>query len=709
MARYASTIFLGAFLVFLVQPLIGKVILPWYGGGPSVWTVCMLFFQVLLLAGYLYAHWLAGRPRVFQGFVHAGVLIASLITLPILPDANWRPTPDVHPTWAILLLLLRHVGAPFLLLAATGPLLQRWFSEERPGRSPYRLYALSNLASLSALLLYPVAFEPMLRLADQANLWTTVYLAFVALCAFLSMKFALGRVVEVNAADAREVERLATFVEGGDKPPRPAHYALWLVLSAIGSVMLLATTNRMSQEIASIPLLWILPLAMYLATFIVCFDRDKWYRRWLFAPLVFVCAAAVLYVIYYPSLLGIRNQIALFLLTLVVVCMVCHGELARSRPAPRYLTAFYLTISTGGALGGVFVALVAPLLFRGYWEYHLCLVAAAVLAVFALRHSWPVRIRPQYKRPVLTGGAVLCVAVAASFTIETVDYQMRAVDSSRSFFGTLRVVEHTDEFGRPIRVLLHGSTEHGAQYLDPRLAGQPTTYYGSGSGVSVALKHFTREGQRGKAGPLRIGVVGLGAGTVGCYARRGDYMRFYEIDPGVIKMADKHFNFIADGVGVDYVLGDARVTMQRELEAGQPQRFDVLILDAFTSDAIPMHLLTREALDVYMQHLRPDGVIAFHVSNQHVDLAGVVRGLADHHRLSAIRVLSDAHPMQATYSADWVLLTRNQRFAESKPVFAAATPWREDDAQPVLWTDDHASLWSAIDFGTTRTANPTGG
>ncbi len=684
MTPFALTIPLSAFLLFLVQPVLGRYLVPRFGGGAGVWTACMLFFQVVLLGGYGYAHLLAARLAWRrQAMLHGALLLASLAFLPLAPAAAAaRPGQGGSPTLAILLLLLTQVGLPYLLLSATGPLLQTWFCAAFPDRSPYRLYALSNAGSLLALLCYPLALESSFTLHQQGVAWSAGYGLFALACGAAAWRTAKLRapaaLVEAGAAAAS---------------PRPALVCFWLLLAAAGSVTLLATTNRLCQDLAAMPLLWVLPLALYLLTFIVCFERDRWYDRRLYVPLLLLGAAAAtaLREVGYGAPLWL--QCGTCLVALLAACMVCHGELARSRPGPRHLTLFYLVLAGGGAVGGALTAVVAPAFFSDYWEYEVGLLGSCLLAFVAILRTRRADRAP-WRRWALAAGYAAFLGLVTTNGVQAVDRHRAHVDSARSFYGVLHVQRVRDAFDRPVAELLHGGITHGLQFLDPDRRRWPTSYYGRDSGIGITV-HELAAGSGPDRRRLRIGVIGLGTGTIAALAGPGDHVRFYEINPDVERVARQHFSFLADTAArVDVVLGDARLVLEDELRRGAPQGFDVLAIDAFNSDAIPVHLLTREAFRAYEQHLADDcSVLAFHVSNRYVDLEPVVRGLArpGGYRVVAIVSTGDIE-RNGTWAAHWLLVTRNERLATAPEVLVAAEPAAAEDAWVVEWNDDFASL-----------------
>ena len=969
MFRFAVTIFVSAFLLFQVQPLIGRFILPWFGGGPSIWTSCMLFFQILLLGGYLYAHLISIKLKLrTQIITHLSLLTASLLFLPIAPGDSWKPTADQAPLLQILLLLMATVGGPYFMLSSTGPLMQKWFSHASPGTSPYRLYALSNIGSLLALLSYPFVFEPLLTLRQQVTSWSIVYGVYVALAAWCalplwrSLSSAVAGSVEADFTKTNGLNfgTTKTFSPADADAVRPGWgtMLLWLGLAACSSAMLLATTNQLCIDVATVPFLWVLPLSLYLISFIICFDSPQWYDRRVFGILLVLCAPIACWLISEGADVKISKQVVLYSAILLACCMTCHGELVGSKPHPKYLTLFYVLISAGGALGGTFVAIVAPYLFHGYWEYHislvaccamtliawctqkiwlktpsgefwsclavicaniavvwhfvyrpfsvfidatdetilfgvyagllvLCLLLTGVMAqragrliiawilLFAMSSAWllgysqwkfPARMTAQLQTvlvlvailsPVLVaslswacgklnrsaaGWKYFCaglVYIAASLTCGFLFFQewntangmpdvqhqrmylfllavaalspttaaMRlwmaglqeelswrfltlgliyplmtvlagglyyfdrmedwqaisllfttaaalmmewsssgfrgpekaslgfwfwipsitlllllsnrlaeivksdnestasasTIHTSRNFYGVLRVRHEAadEEDGNFIpakKALTHGQIRHGFQFEDDYWKRQPTTYYGRESGIGLAIQNCRRQAQETDQHQLRVGVVGLGTGTIAAYGEPGEYFRFYDINPDVVKLSDSIFTYLNDTPAkTDVVIGDARIVMEREIAAGQNQQFDVLAIDAFSSDAIPVHLLTSECGDIYRQHLRPGGILAIHISNRFLDLNPVSRGMAEHLGWQAVRIENGNDDPTGVFSSTWILLTSRTNLATDPVIEEHSEPWNEED--PVLhWTDDYSGLWQILTF-----------
>jgi hypothetical protein len=699
---YAATVFLGAFLLFQVQPLFGKAVLPWFGGSPAVWTTCMLVFQVLLFAGYAYAHLttqhLSSRN---QAYVHLALLLLALVLLPIMPNPAWKPTSGDAPVFRIMLATVACVGLPYFILSSTGPLLQRWFSRTYAGESPYRLYALSNLGSLLALLSYPFAVEPALSTVAQSYLWSALFVAFAFLCAGSAV--VTWRRIEKEsgpgmaaAGDHRGSPELTRPVHDGREPgdsvraddgPRPTWnlIGLWFGLAMVPSVLLLATTNRVCLDVAVVPFLWIVPLALYLITFILCFDGQRWYWR---RPWVLAAGGSLLVVCWLfvrgstgPSLLV---QVIWYFSGLLCAGMVCHGELAALKPAPRHLTTFYLTISAGGAAGGLFVGLLAPLIFVSYFELHLGVLGFGLLCLaLLLREDRRVRL------PIagwLQGTSVVAALICSALLMSQFGrHAAGSVAVSRNFYGVLKVEQKpAAQPEDTVKQLFHGWVIHGTQFVAPEKRRIPTAYYADSTGVGQVM------GRHHAGHPRHVGVVGLGVGTLAAYGRAGDRFRFYEINPDVIAAAHNHFTFLSDSPAEKAVVeGDARLALEFE----EPQEFDILVLDAFSGDAIPVHLLTREAMAVYLKHLKTDGLLACHISNLHFDLRPVVAGLAQEYGLTSVVRFSDDNPATAAQSALWVLLARYPQ------VLARATGLEsnsESRRPPVFWTDDRSNLLEVL-------------
>ncbi|KAB2843003.1 MAG: hypothetical protein F9K47_07920 [Burkholderiales bacterium] len=664
MLRFALTIFLSAFLLFQIQPMVAKIILPWFGGASAVWSVCLLFFQVVLLLGYLYAHalteWLSPRR---QAALHLLLLGLSLFTLPVGADPAWRGQGG-DPALAVLRVLAVAVGLPYLLLSTTGPLMQAWYARAFVGAMPYRLYALSNFASMLALLSYPLLVEPMLELSTQTWVWSAGYATFVAACgatAAWAWRFASTRLTKEHLQSA--------------PVPRPAlrECLLWMGLAMVASTLLLALTRHLTQDVAPVPFLWVLPLAIYLLSFILCFEtpRSYWRPGFLGAlPLAFFGLDWIM-----SRGLPVPWMVALICATLFVICMVCHGELARRKPHPRHLTLFYLMLSLGGALGGVFVGLVAPVVFDAYFELPLGLFLGALLVTLVL---WPALRWPwTFVLLLMLLGYGLRLGYQAR---EMVQFYKVTV---RNFYGQLRVSEREPNTPQAKRILAHGRINHGWQFLAPERKSTPTSYYCRASGIGRALSNLP-EGQ-----PTKLGMLGLGTGTLAAYGRAGDEIRVYEINQQVLDLARSEFSFLSDSAArIVPVLGDGRLM----LEAEEPQNFDVLALDAFSGDSIPTHLLTLEAFAVYLKHLKPEGILAVHTSNAYLDLPPVVARAAEQFGKKAVLyAYQQGEGEEVCFTSDWVLLMSPQR-ADRLPEGMLPADLISTKAGFRPWTDSFTNL-----------------
>lgn len=747
---FGATIFLSAFLLFQVQLIIGKAILPWFGGTAAVWTTCMLVFQLLLLGGYAYAHFLSSKVSLRnQAVIHTIVLGLALLALlagallwraPILPSAAWKPRAEGSPVLEIIRLLLVAIAMPFFVLSTTGSLVQRWFAHAAPQASPYRLYALSNTGSLLGLLCYPFVIEPMLSLRAQAWTWSAAFAVFAVLCALTARRTTSTPVADATAAAPSDEP---------EKDPGKVQYAMWLALPACASAMLLAATNHICQEVAVVPFLWMLPLCIYLLSFILTFDTPKWYRRGFFHPLYFLAfIGAVSGLVRHTY--GLIHQIDLALIAMFAVCMVMHGELVRIRPRTRHLTAFYLMVASGGALGGIFVSIIAPHVFSSFLEYPVSLFLCGVLTFIVLlidRDSWLhtsssalglviifatamiplvcsrfvdgaffglLNGTPYYAVLILLGILTAAVFVrnrkeaqtsrASSPTVQIaviavlaslgilLGYQVKysrkeVVEQRRSFFGVLTVLQNDKAIA-----LRHGETMHGWQYTDANLHYLPTSYYVPDSGVGFVMRNYPRDAANPQ---LRVGLVGLGVGTLAIYGHPGDDFHFYEINQQVIDMStepDRRFTFVDHSPAkIKMTLGDGRLSLERE----SSQQFDVLVLDAFSSDSVPVHLLTREAMQIYRRHLRgPHSILAFHISNRTLDLRPVLVGLAKDSGFYMVRA-GIVHPETPT---EWILMCEDKEFLLSIPGVHETAMNINLSAEPPLWTDDYSNLLQVLKY-----------
>jgi len=679
---FACTVFLGSFLLFQIQPLIGKYLLPWFGGAPSVWLTCLMFFQLLLLGGYAYAHVVQRLAPSRQAFLHAGLLATALVAggvlvsvwgSPLLPGLSWRPEGTERPVFHILRLLLVSIGLSYFLLSSGASLLQIWFHRVQPDRSPYIFYIVSNTASLLALLSYPLLFEPLLTTRQQAWLWSGGFTVYVMLCS-------------VCAANVRKTPAIPHDSDSPN-PLRPPYskLTLWTLISFCSVLSLMAMTNRMTLDIPPVPFLWILPLSIYLLSYILGFmeKQRNWQDGYIY---LLICAFGA---VWYLSGLGleidIRTQIAVYSFILLAICIFCHNALYRTKPAPANLTGFYLCISLGGALGGLFAVLAAPFLFKGYWEYELALILTGSLALFFIYTDPDTRRTFQ---PIRHAFPVLLVLFSSLLIRDIAKETKNSVYMGRNFFGSVRVAVEINN-NIPIYSLLHGKINHGMQIDHPAFRTRPTTYFTENSGVGLALQF-----KQHQAGSMRVGVLGLGIGTLAAYGREGDVYRMYEIDADIIRLAEEapYFSYLRDSkAAIRVVEGDGRLSLERELLSGGPERFDLLVLDAFSGDSPPAHLLTLEAFDLYLKHLAEEGVIAVNISNRYLDLLPVLVQVSRHFTLNMAYIQSRGD-MKISAAAQWVLLSREDALIRYPAVSRVNSLGEQAVREIRPWTDDYSNL-----------------
>ncbi|MBN1878048.1 MAG: ferrichrome ABC transporter permease [Anaerolineae bacterium] len=728
MTRYKITIFTSAFLLFLVQPLMGKVLLPWFGGGSAVWTTVMLFFQVLLLAGYIYSHLLTGRLAYRQQVIIHFVLVGlSLLGLglcaiawpsPLTPGVEWKPHADNAPIPHILLLLSVSVGLPYFVLSTSSPLLQTWSREEEARergsggagerRINFGLYALSNLGSLLGLLCYPILLEPFMAIVPQAYLWAGGYAGFAIGIGLVGHQF-----IQYPPTPKAKKKCTSAAVHHPQQHPTLVQAGLWLGFSTCASVLLLAATNHITQDVAPVPFLWVLPLALYLLSYILMFGWKNRDAHWTVTSvgllLAFFLATLVYsYILIRGNTLSIRGQLGGYLFVFFIGCLICNGETVRFQPAPIYLTAFYLILALGGALGGFFVNLAVPWISQQYdiavfWELPLGICACWGLFWLALKLDATSPLHGKFATPA---GLLLAIAITTAVMVPW--YQFRIQQASlqtayRNFYGVLRV--QTQDFDTPSPdgapwgeafLMTHGSTLHGLQYTSPDRRGDVSAYYGPTSGIGRVMlaQNDAPEGQR-------VGILGLGVGALAGYGRAGDIYRFYEINPDVIALAKgegSYFSYLTDTAAqIDIIPGDARLSLEREWAQDGSQQYTILVLDVFSSDSIPIHLLTKESFDLYLAHLVEDGVLAIHISTGHLNLETVLAELAAYFDLQGI-VIEDSGGEHPCCRSKWAIL-RHSEMVRHTPEFLAwndiltvGSPLTNNGKKLRLWTDDYSNL-----------------
>lgn len=732
---FVASVVLSAFLLFLVQPLIGRFVLPWFGGSHVVWTTCLLFFQATLLAGYAYAHLITSKLGTKAAWVHLPLLVSCLLFLPLIPSDSLRPQGESSPVWGVLLVLTAVVGLPYFTLSTTGPLLQAWFARLFPTSSPYRLFALSNLGSLIGLFAYPFLVEPWLTRTQQAWAWSAGFVGFALACAVCAWRVA-GQKQESQVTDTPRVteepfdDELAKIIEqrrkegqasktqddGQDESRLPLHWRwpLWIMLALAASLLLVATTSQLSQEVAVVPFLWTMPLGLYLLSFVICFDRPIWYLRplWVFLALASLCAAE--FAVWTTLVMPIVMQILLLGTCLFACCMVCHGELARLKPDPKHLTGYYLCLSLGGALGGFFCAVIAPLIFIDFWELGVgYLIVPLVLALtLATNRS------KFWSRSAIISATLLLPIWALVLWIEMSGHSGELVSATRQrgfrvavkevaprltrLLGPDVIFQSRDEYGvltvygkLAARYLFNGRIMHGMQLKTEDERFEALSYYSASSGMALAIDALRSKDEEPRS--LRLGIVGLGTGVGAAHAQEGDSVVFYEIHPKVEFVARKYFGYLEQCEGsVDVRLGDARMSLERELATGNAPKFDLIAVDAFSSDAIPQHLLTREAFQVYEGHLADGGILAIHVSNRFLQLGPVVRNIAQDLGLESLRVYDQQPTERFCDVSDWVLVARDRADLERVIVTTQQTNWTDEPKVEVIWTDDFGSLWQVL-------------
>jgi len=724
---HALVIFISAFLIFLVQPLIAKQILPWFGGSAAVWTTCLLFFQSALLAGYGYAHALTrflSLKRQVQ--VHSLLLLCALAFMPIIVSDQWRPTGSEDPILQIIMLLIATIGLPYFLLSTTTPLVGAWYWRQYQSEAPYRLFALSNAASLLALIGFPFLIEPIFGNRETAWIWSVLFVCFALLCIGMAWRtwFAVTGQKAPDSARApqhqspttvhgqTQRDSADTFAKGNDHPgsmqldrQRHGGWFSWIGFSAMGSALLLGVSSHLTQNISSAPLLWVLPLALYLVTFIISFDHPRWYKRMIFMPLSAIALPAMAWL---ADSLDLAMAAPVYSAGLFVLCMVFHGELYRLRPEPQRLTQFYLAMSAGGAIGSLFMAVIAPLVMNGHYEFHIVLIVAAALGLVLMGKSDTSSLgnnaTKESAQPPFSAGTFAAIAsdmrarrallmlLAAGVLVSVLGFTWTFLEHynqgvrmmARDFYGVVRT-RNSNAGGEDYRNLVHGSIAHGGQLQRDELQMSPSSYFGPDSGYGRTFASMP-------AGPKRVGVIGLGAGALAVYAKPGDQWVFYEISPAVVKAAQTEFSFLKRMQAPhELVIGDGRLALEREA----PRQFDVIAMDAFAGDSIPSHFLTKEAMALYVKHLKPDGAIVFQATNRFVNPMPVIRQLADHFGLQAVLVSDspdfDSGPQYWLSSTDQVIVTRNLALFEHERLRSVI---QRIDTMPglKLFTDDYINL-----------------
>ncbi|MFT5923238.1 MAG: hypothetical protein ACI9LE_000212 [Paraglaciecola sp.] len=684
--QYFISVFISAFLIFQIQPIISKIILPWFGGGASVWTTCLLFFQFFLLIGYLYAYILTKILNVkHQIIVHLVFLLCSLFLLPYNISDTQNTFSNEPPTWAVLKVLFLGLGFPYLILSANTPLLQHWFTRETNGTNPYRLYAISNVGSFLALVSYPVLIEPFMTLDWQIKFWSSIYYLFVLLVACIFFM-----VFKQNNKNSH-------FIPEHIINPKVGFFRLilWFMLSALGVVLLVSTTNALTQNVPPMPFLWLAPLAIYLLTYVVTFSNLGIYVRHLWLPFFMLLSFVALLIYFIGGQFDIITQLLIYLLILLCGCMICHGELNSLKPKQGNTTLFYLVLSGGGVFGSFLVSFVAKSVFDEFLEFPLAIFSVLVLATFSL--LWNKQYFLAEAKPNLTGvvnhchlsilaagNAVVALVWLLAFSKLNDQYQQFDIAKARNFYGILTVKDIT-EGNINERRLIDGTTSHGSQSLPLSKSAVPLSYYRPGTGVHLVIEELSSDNK------LQVGIVGLGVGALAAYGKPGDDYTFYEINPLVSDFAHKYFSYLdSSQADVEVKLGDARVSLQHELDLGKNNVFDLLIIDAFSGDLIPTHLMTHEAFLLYQQHIKTQAVMALHISNRHLSLLPVI---IQHSITLDMQVMLFETPGRGNeHDAQWVVLTNNSQITQSPNLIYRQSVISKEQYKKVLWTDDYSSL-----------------
>jgi hypothetical protein len=683
---FAAAMMLAGFLLFQVQPVMAKFILPWFGGSATTWTVCMLFFQLALLAGYAYVYAVSLPFTVRQQAVAQIALLAIAVAcLPITPTDAYKPADAENPTGRIMLLLTLCVGMPYAVLSTTSPLLQRWLAQTDPGLLTSRFFALSNLGSFLGLLSYPFLFERVWSSPEQTLYWSWSFVAFAGLVATAAL------LILRHGAETRE--------HAGPKAATPAdgssHLAAWIFYAALGSVLLLATTNQITQWTAVVPFLWILPLSLYLVTFIIAFGHQSFYDRLWFSAAFAVLLLVTMTLSAPDSSASLLLQVALQSMTMFVGCMICHGEMVRLQPAPERLPRFYLAIAVGGALGGIIVTLIAPLVFQDYFEHQIALALTGLVG-FTLAIRVETRLR---RRIAIAFALVFAIGVAAAAEL-VVAGEQAVVDRIRNFYGVVKVVRDGGDDPRTASLtMVQAGIPQGSQYQAADRRQQPYCAFLPHSGIGRTLANVKKRRMEGADAPLRIGSVGLGVGVLAALGKVGDHIRVYELNPAVTELTNRHFTFVKDSKSkVEIVHGDGRILLERELQAGQQQNYDVIVVDAFRGASPPLHLMTAEAFDIYLRHLAPDGVLAINFELDTFDMAPLHRGLADRFGLNVGWFETPDEGDDCDDTVSWALYTKDPDFLKLPAMAQGLSPWRDGKDTRLLWTDANANLMSIISW-----------
>jgi hypothetical protein len=674
---FLLNILTSAFLLFQIQPILAKGILPTFGGGASVWTTSMLFFQALLFLGYFHAYCLSLLRSVkLQLIIQLTLLLISAGIVSNLLQQVAIEDISSAPEMSILSILFIQIGLPFYLLSSTGVLLQHWYTQYTVKKSSaYPYYAWSNLGSLAALLTYPFLLETYLGLANQKLLWLILYSFFLLINAALI----------VSIYRDKSILRISKVRLSINKSKR-SHLFLWISLPAAGVMVLLSTTHLLTLNITPMPFLWVLPLSLYLVSYILSFSKYNLYSRSYWLPMFLFCIFAALLMFFLGSQFNSLSQILMYSLILFVTCMVCHGELRQHTPGAENLTLFYLCLAAGGFLGGMLVTLIAPIVFIKLTEYPITMLLIYLLVGISYFVSRSITNLPKSK--FFTAWSMGLVGLVVSFLVLDKAYTRFDIISARNFYGYLTVKDV--HIGQQIsRRLVDGTTVHGSQNLTK--AREPIKgYFGSNTGISIAIKYVQRQSI------MKMAVIGLGAGVLADYGRNADQIDFYEINPNVNRFANTYFDYLPNSVAkTDVILGDGRLSLESELRQLGSKQLDLLVIDAFSSDAIPTHLITLEAFHLYWQHLRENGLLVMHITNNHIDLKPVISALADDLN-KHVQIFKSYSNDLGNYASEWLVISDNLEFINLTESKRNSTKLVIAEGDKILWTDDFNNLLSVI-------------
>jgi hypothetical protein len=695
---------LAGFLLFLVEPMMGKYILPWFGGSASTWSVCLLFFQGALLVGYFYALAISERLSLrVQSIMQLVLLAAAILFLPILPADSWKPIDASAPVGRILATLAVSVGLPYAILATTSPLLQRWVSLVEPGRRVTRYFAISNFGSFLGLLSFPFVVEPTLTSPQQAIDWSYGFGAYALCFAACAIWVAVRRARAASPDAETPVPADGTDAVSGAAPSAGSRFIgrldviAWIGWATGGTLLLLASTNLVTEWITVVPLLWVLPLALYLLSFVLVFSSAGYYRREIYLPLFIILSSGSLFIGRQESLLPMLTQIVLLSTCTFTGCMICHGELVATTPAARRLTGFYLAISFGGFLGGVFVAFIAPAIFPDVWEFQMSILAIAGAAIFMEIKKQGVLTR-HVPKPVFYGLALLFATLMGGYVIREVVRYGSVVWQARNFYGVVKVVDnHDPALTERVISMFQSGVNQGDAWVAPELQNRAACDFNQSSAVGLALRYAKTRRDRGPNTPVRVGIIGLGVGMTLGYAQPGDVVRFYELNPAVADAANDVFPFIRNTKAtVDIVLGDGRLSLERELKTTDFRKFDVLVLDAFRGAAPPMHLMTKEAFEIYLSALKPDGILAVDLDLWNFELSPLHRGFSQTFDLPVGWFYTPVMVDDCGDGVSWTLYTRDEGFWKIKRVAKNRSDWPDHSARTIVWTDKNTNLLSVI-------------